>query len=294
MARVAGAPISWGICEVPGWGAQLPVDRVLSEMRDLGLTTTELGAIGWLPTDPDELRAGARRPRAARRRAPSSRSSATIPARKAEALGVGRADGDAARRRSAPTPSSPPWSAIPDDWARPEVSEAGWAHLFAMLDEIEAITTDHGLRQVLHPHVNTLVETADELDRLLESSPVAICLDTGHLTIGGADPVDIAGRVRRPRRPGAPEGRADRRSPTGCNAGELELMAAVQDGLFASLGEGDVPIADVITSLEQQGYAACTCSNRTWPSPPANRRPVRAPFATSPRASRSSGHSTPP
>ena len=31
-------------------------------------------------------------------------------------------------------------------------------------------------------------------------------------------------------------------------------MAAVQEGLFASLGEGDVPIAETITSLEQQGY----------------------------------------
>ena len=52
-----GAPISWGICEVPGWGEQLPVDRVLTEMRSVGLTATELGAIGWLPTDPAELKA---------------------------------------------------------------------------------------------------------------------------------------------------------------------------------------------------------------------------------------------
>ena len=25
--RVAGAPISWGVCEVPGWGYQLPANR---------------------------------------------------------------------------------------------------------------------------------------------------------------------------------------------------------------------------------------------------------------------------
>ncbi len=30
--RVAGAPITWGVCEVPGWGYQLEPDRVLSEM----------------------------------------------------------------------------------------------------------------------------------------------------------------------------------------------------------------------------------------------------------------------
>ena len=54
---VAGAPISWGVCEVPGWGLQLPVDRVLDEMRQTGLGATELGAIGWLPTEPGGLRA---------------------------------------------------------------------------------------------------------------------------------------------------------------------------------------------------------------------------------------------
>ena len=31
-------------------------------------------------------------------------------------------------------------------------------------------------------------------------------------------------------------------------------MAAVQAGLFATLGDGDVPIAETITSLERQGY----------------------------------------
>ena len=47
LSRVASAPISWGICEVPGWGAMLPTPRVLSEMSGLGLTATELGAPGF-------------------------------------------------------------------------------------------------------------------------------------------------------------------------------------------------------------------------------------------------------
>ncbi|MEY4312508.1 MAG: hypothetical protein RLZZ319_17, partial [Actinomycetota bacterium] len=29
ISRVASAPISWGICEVPGWGEMLPTSRVL-------------------------------------------------------------------------------------------------------------------------------------------------------------------------------------------------------------------------------------------------------------------------
>ncbi len=53
--RLAGAPISWGVCEVPGWGIMLPRERVLSEMRELGLKATELGALGYLGDQPGEI-----------------------------------------------------------------------------------------------------------------------------------------------------------------------------------------------------------------------------------------------
>src|SRR5689334_24175231 len=36
LDRVAAGPISWGVCEVPGWGLQLEPDRVLTEVRALG------------------------------------------------------------------------------------------------------------------------------------------------------------------------------------------------------------------------------------------------------------------
>ena len=50
--KIAGAPISWGVCEVPGWGYQLGPDRVLTEMREIGLLATELGPDGFLPAEP--------------------------------------------------------------------------------------------------------------------------------------------------------------------------------------------------------------------------------------------------
>src|SRR5690242_2525008 len=55
MIRIAGAPISWGVCEVPGWGHQLGPKKVLAEMRDVGLAATELGPNGFLPADPAKL-----------------------------------------------------------------------------------------------------------------------------------------------------------------------------------------------------------------------------------------------
>ena len=50
--RLAGAPITWGVCEVPGWGTQLPSERVLAEVAALGLRAVELGPRGFLPADP--------------------------------------------------------------------------------------------------------------------------------------------------------------------------------------------------------------------------------------------------
>lgn len=252
LDRIAAGPISWGVCEVPGWGLQLPVDRVLAEMAELGLHSTELGAIGWLPTDAHELRAtlAAHDMRAVGAFVPLPLHD---PDRRDEALASATAMAELLADVGAEHFVTAAVS-DPADWQRPDVDEAGWDHLIGMLDEVETIADAHGLRQVVHPHVDTLVETADELERVLAGSDVAICLDTGHLTIGGADPIRIAANA------------ADRvglvhlkdvRTPVAdrLNAGEIGLMRAVQEGLFAPLGDGDVPIDEVIITLEDQGYA---------------------------------------
>ena len=274
--RIAGAPISWGVCEVPGWGLQLDVDRVLREMRELGLRATELGAIGWLPTDPDELRAtlDAHELRVVGAFVPLV---CHEPARRQEALASAEAMAELLEAVDAENFVTAVVT-DPADWRRVPLTTAQWDHLFAMLDEIEGITTAHHLRQVLHPHVNTLVETSDELDRVLDESPVSICLDTGHVTIGGADPLEIAerasSRVGLVHLKDVRTAVADR-----LNAGELGLMEAVQNGLFAPLGDGDVPIADVVTTLEHNGYSGRYVLEQdvaiTAGEPPAGDGPVR-------------------
>src|SRR3954470_17351641 len=54
--RMAGAPISWGVCEVPGWGWQYDSATVLAEMAECGLSATEFGPEGFLPDDPADRR----------------------------------------------------------------------------------------------------------------------------------------------------------------------------------------------------------------------------------------------
>jgi inosose dehydratase len=276
IERVAGAPISWGICEVPGWGEQLPVDRVLTEMHSLGLTATELGAIGWLPTDPAELRE-------------------VLDAHDLEVVGafVPLTCHDPARRDKTLAAAEEMASLLeeigaqnfvtavvndPDDWSRPELSDAEWSHLFSTLDEIEGITAAHSVRQVVHPHADTLIQTAGEVERFLQSSSSAMCLDTGHLAVGGADPVGVADEYAS--RIGLVHLKDVRNAVAArYNAGELAWMAAVQAGLFVNLGEGDVAVADTITSLERQGYDGLYVLEQdvaiTDGAPPPGEGPVR-------------------
>jgi inosose dehydratase len=51
------------------------------------------------------------------------------------------------------------------------------------------------VRAVLHPHVGTIVETGDDVARVLEGSPISPCLDAGHLLIGGTDPAELTRQV---------------------------------------------------------------------------------------------------
>ena len=55
--RIATAPVSWGILEFAGQSSQPPWEAVLDEMAAAGYTGTELGPYGYLPAEPEALRA---------------------------------------------------------------------------------------------------------------------------------------------------------------------------------------------------------------------------------------------
>lgn len=251
LDRIASAPISWGICEVPGWGHMLPTDRVLSEMTGLGITATEYGAPGFLPTEPDAIRG------TLDRHGMSLLGGFTPlvlhdPARADEALAHTRAVAELFSRAGASTFVSCP--VMDDAWAVPRpLDRDEHAHLVRMLGEVDVICADAGLRQVLHPHLQTVVETSRDVDRLLDSCDVAWCLDTGHLAIGGTDPVEFA------RQAAARVGHVHLKDvrldlvPRMLDR-STSIMEGVQAGLFPPLGEGDLPLAEVVLTLERAGY----------------------------------------
>lgn len=248
--RIAGAPISWGVCEAPGWGTQLSVDRVLGEMADLGLTETEFGADGWLPTELDQSLA-------ALERHGLSAIGGFVPLilhdpdRWPETEATARAIVE--RFAGAGAHTFVTCVVADEDWTRPTLSDEEWDTMAANLGRVDAICSEHGLTQVLHPHVDALIERVEEVDRILAATDVKLCLDTGHLAIGGAQLDDFTKRwVDRVAHVHAKDVRMD--VAARLNAGELTLMRAVQAGVFAPLGTGDVPLEAAFTVLEQHGY----------------------------------------
>ena len=187
--RIAGAPISWGVCEVPNWGYQLTPERVLAEMQDVGLSATELGPDGFLPADPQQMADGARHPPADRRRRLHSRPDAPGRARSASRDRPDPRRLRRHRRRSRwCSRRSPGLDGY--DTARFWTTTAGRC-CCDNLDRISAVAAEHGVRAVLHPHVGTMVENGDEVQRVLDGSSISLCLDTGHLLIGGTDPAEL-------------------------------------------------------------------------------------------------------
>lgn len=248
--RLAGAPISWGVCEVPGWGLQLPPGRVLSEMAALGLAATELGPQGWLPLDGAAVRTELDRyglrlvggfvPVVVHE--PDLSATRETARRAAEQLARAGADVFIA-------------AAVQDnDWSAPiPLDDDGWRRAAAHLRELADLAAAAGLMLVLHPHVGTLVESAADVERALAATDVPWCFDTGHLLIGGVDPAEFvrhhSDRIGHVHLKDVDAALAER-----VRRGELSLARATQAGLFRPLGDGDARIDEVIRVLDRISY----------------------------------------
>jgi inosose dehydratase len=249
--RVAGAPITWGICEVPGWGHQMPAERVLSEMRSLGLRATELGPDGFLPDGSERSLLDANG---------LSLVAGFLPVvlHDSSSLERGLAEVDAAADRISTLGGSmlvlAASTGVEGYEQTGRLDAAGWAALGRGIDRVMASAGERGLRVALHPHHGTVVERPEDVERLLDVSGVGLCLDTGHVMVGGGDPVAIA-RTAGSRVIHVHLKDADAAIAARVAAGDLGYHAAVAAGLYRPLGDGDVDIREVLRTVEESGEA---------------------------------------
>jgi inosose dehydratase len=104
------------------------------------------------------------------------------------------------------------------------------------LERVVAIAGEHGLTASYHPHLSTIVETPDQIERIMNRSSIAFCPDTAHLAAAGGDPAELIRRY------------ADRIAYVHLKDFTAEPFA------FLPLGKGDLDLDAILDALERASF----------------------------------------
>lgn len=131
-----------------------------------------------------------------------------------------------------------------------------WDLLCSGLDKLGRIAADRGFKLCFHHHMGTVVQTAEETDRMMANTDpecVFLCYDTGHFTFAGEDPLTMLKKyvhrvghvhLKDMRLPVVEEARKNNWS----------FLQAVRNGAFTVPGDGNVDFDPVFRVLEDAGY----------------------------------------
>jgi inosose dehydratase len=153
---------------------------------------------------------------------------------------------------------------------RPTLAPRDWERFCARLGRIATHLRARGVRLAFHHHMGTVVQTEDEIDRLMRDTPsdVGLLLDTGHLAYAGGDPVAVAGRhAGRIVHVHCKDVRADVLRDV--LARDTTFLRAVLDGVFTVPGDGSIDYEAVLAPLARAGYSG-------WLVVEAEQDPARA------------------
>ena len=244
--RVAAAPCSYGVFELTD--ASVDPAWMLDAVANAGYAGIDLGPPGYLGTG-DELRGAL------------ERRGLTLAGGWIE-LEPGSGSQDALEATlacfdAAPPPDGrlPPRPTLAVDGpadavtGRPGTLDADeWKAMTARVSQAVTTCRQRGYEPTFHHHVGTWVETPDQVDRLLEDVDVDLCFDTGHLALGGGEPVADLTRWR---------SRINHLHIKDVDLEEAGRIAAAGEpllevwrrGAFRPLGEGDVDVDRMLESV---------------------------------------------
>lgn len=256
--HIGTAPDSWGVW-FPSSEAQTPWRRFLDEVVEAGYDAIELGPLGYLPAEASVLRKelDARGLKLA---------SAFLFGDLAGPGGAADFHDDVARlcdilvamqaRHLVLIPSLYTDLFTGEVQSSPVLDPDGWKRLGETCDEIGRFSAEAGIRAVFHPHAETVVEYADQVEHLLavtEPSYVGLCLDTGHHAYRGGDAAEFARKHA---------DRLDHLHLKSVDAGlardvgerGTSFAEAVRLGVFCELDQGAVDMPALFATLGEIGY----------------------------------------
>jgi inosose dehydratase len=137
------------------------------------------------------------------------------------------------------------------------LTEVEYQRFADTLNQVGEITLREGVRSCFHNHVGSVIETRQEIDRLLALvDPALIFLgpDTGHLAWAGVDPVafcrDYAERIKTIHVKDVDAAVRERGVAQAWDYGTF-----AKNGIFAELGEGCVDFPAIFATLRAAGFA---------------------------------------
>lgn len=153
------------------------------------------------------------------------------------------------------------------------LDDRGWEAFSIGLASAVSRCRERGYDPSFHHHTATYVEAQWEIERLLTISDVGLCLDTGHLLLGRGEPAAAirawGERINQLHLKDARTATLDQIVAEGAPVQEIWRRRA-----FCPLGEGDIPIADVLGAVREIGYSGwLVVEQDVLPDPHAPQRP---------------------
>lgn len=262
---LAGAPVSFGVFELtdPGSLGSLPTaDRVCEVLAEAGYAGVDLGPAGFLGEGSElELRL---------RRFGLGLAGGWIdlPFSDDELFenslpGLNRVLELFTSGAAAPSPRAPkPTLADSGDTTRRDRPGGGFGASLSP-ERLEAFARNvtvaaervrgAGFEPTFHHHMGTYIETPDEIDAFLAATDIDLTFDTGHLLLGGGDPLRDWKRW------------ASRINHLHVKDVDLSVLQAVQarggnmvdvwaSGAFVPVGDGDLALAEFVQEIIADGY----------------------------------------
>jgi inosose dehydratase len=160
---------------------------------------------------------------------------------------------------------------VPVFEGKPSFTAEEWKRLTDGLNRLGELAREKGMTLTYHHHMGTGVQTAAEIDKLMEmTDPQLLFLlyDTGHLVFSGEDYLGVLERhVGRVRHVHLKDVRLDVLNRV--KTERMSFLKAVKEGVFTVPGDGGVDFKPVFRLLDKKGY-------RGWYVVEAEQDPARA------------------